>query len=135
MIRVCLHSQSASKKHNQEKSPLLHTSCLIIMNFCYCDNRINKTFVYSCCVNCILCYVHLISSSYVCSVIGFFNLNYPQINEGCKSDHIQWTTCTPNSKVVLKLGIMSTELTCKAVHVGFKLLHHIFTIFLTTFLC
>ena len=106
VIGVCLPSQSAPKKHIQEKRPLSHTSfpqnclpCLIIVQSCYCDNRINKTFVYSCCVNCILCYVHLISSSYVCNVIGFFNLNYPQINEGCKSDHIQWTTSLLTQKL------------------------------------
>ena len=72
MNRVCLPSQSASRKHNQEKkahkplhtswiSQKMHQSCLIIIQSCYSDCRINKPFTRSRCAFCISCAVHSIS--------------------------------------------------------------------------
>ena len=38
--------------------------CLIIMQSCHCDNRINKPFACSRCVICVSCSVHVISTYY-----------------------------------------------------------------------
>ena len=75
VIGVCLPSQSASKKHNQKAHTPLRTSpwispkmclpCLIIIQSCYFDYRINKPFTCSRCVICVSCSVHLISTYYV----------------------------------------------------------------------
>ena len=94
MIGICSPSQSASQKHNQEKKshiPLrtsqisilvggvgkrpwergwqisrkMCPSCLIIIQPCYFDYGINKPFTCSCCVICISCAVHVISTYYV----------------------------------------------------------------------
>ena len=69
---VCLlPSQSASGKHNQEKAHIpLRTSkmclsCLIIIQSCYFDYRINKPFICSRCVICVSCSVHLNSTYHV----------------------------------------------------------------------
>ena len=69
VIGVCLLSQSEPEKHNKgKKGP--HTfahlkqmcrPCLIIIQSCYFDCRINKPFAYSRCLVCISCSVHVIS--------------------------------------------------------------------------
>ena len=87
VIGVCLPSQSVPKKHNQEKSPqtfahLVNFSemcppCLIIIQSCYCDYRINKPSTYSRCVICVSCSVHLISTYYVRKKSeAFFSTNH-----------------------------------------------------------
>ena len=70
-------SQSASEKHNQEtKKPTYLCAprefpqkicllCLIIIQSCYCDYQINKTFACSRSLICVSCSVHLISTYYV----------------------------------------------------------------------
>ena len=85
VIEVCLLSQSAPKKHNQEKkSP--HTfahltnfskmcrPCLIIIQSCYFYNRINKAFTCSYSVIC----TRDLDVLRAQRIIGFKkNLNYP----------------------------------------------------------
>ena len=73
VIGVCLLSQSEPEKHNKgKKGP--HTfahlkqmcrPCLIIIQSCYFDCRINKPFAYSRCLVCISCSVHVISTYHV----------------------------------------------------------------------
>ena len=76
VTRVCLPGQSAPEKHNEgNKSPqtfahLVNFSkvclpCFLIIQSCYLDCRINKSFACSRCVICISCSVHLISTFYV----------------------------------------------------------------------
>ena len=103
VIGVCLHSQSALEKHNQEKkhkhkhkplcnwwiSQKLCLPCLIIKQSCYLDYRMNKPFTCSRCVICVSCSVHVISTYYMRKGSwAFFYLNYPQTNEVRDSDHV-----------------------------------------------
>ena len=76
VIAVCLPSQSASRKHSQEKSPqsFAHlvnfyknmSARLIIIKSRYFDSRINIPFTCSRCVICVSCSVHVILTYYVC---------------------------------------------------------------------
>ena len=104
VIRVGLPSQSEPQKHNPEKKAHkpLHTSCisqemylpcLIIIQSCYFDYRIYKPFTCSRCVICVLCSIHLISA--YAKDHGLFYLNYPQISEVRKSDHMEITVRPP----------------------------------------
>ena len=106
MIRVGLPSQSEPQKHNPEKKAHkpLHTSCisqemylpcLIIIQSCYFDYRIYKPFTCSRCVICVLCSIHLISA--YAKDHGLFYLNYPQITEVRKSDHMEITVRPPTN--------------------------------------
>ena len=75
VIGACLPSQSASRKHNQEKKPTNLCAphefvqkclpCLIIIQSCYFNYIINKPFKYSRCTISVSCSVHLISTDYV----------------------------------------------------------------------
>ena len=88
MIGVCQLSQSASEKQNQEKKAHipLRTSwilkqmcqpCLVIIQSCYFDYRINKPFAYSRRVICVSCSLDRdVRRSQ--RIIGFY---YPQISE------------------------------------------------------
>ena len=87
---VCLPSQPATEKHNQEKKAHKHTSwispkmcllCLIILQSSYFDNRINKLFTYSRCMICVSCSVPLILTYYVCK--GFLS-QLPTNQQGWK---------------------------------------------------
>ena len=63
--------------------------CLIIVQSCYFHYRINKPFACSRCLICVSCSVHVISTYYARKGSwAFLYLNYPQINEGGKSDHM-----------------------------------------------
>ena len=75
VIGICLLSQSADEKHNHEKKPThlcaprkfppkMCLPCFIIMQSCYCDYRINKTFLCSRCLICVLHSGHFISTYY-----------------------------------------------------------------------
>ena len=73
----------------------IHTNlcaCLIIMQSCYFDCRINKPFTCSRWVICVSCSVHL-TSTYTMrkGSWAFFNLNYSQICDVRKSDHVSVT--------------------------------------------
>ena len=86
VIRVCPPSQSASKKHNQEKKSIYLCAprefpknclpCLIIIQSCYFDCRISKLFSTSHCVICVSCSVHLNSTNYVRKGSWPFYLKY-----------------------------------------------------------
>ena len=52
--------------HTSWISPKMYLPCLIIIESCYFDSRINKPFVYSHYMICISCTVHLIWTYYVC---------------------------------------------------------------------
>ena len=92
-----LHAQPIStQKVQSRKSPQTSARlvtfsnsclpCLIIIRCCYFDYRINKPFTCSCCVICVSCSVHVISTFYERKgSLAFFYRNYPQIN---KSDHV-----------------------------------------------
>ena len=93
VIAVCLLSQSVSAQHSQEEKvhkPLRSSyifPCLIIIPIsCYFDCRIDKVFTHSCCMICVVCSVHVISTYYARKGSLYFYLNYPQINESRKSD-------------------------------------------------
>ena len=60
--------------------------CLIIIQSCYFDCRINKPFALSD-PRLVICSRDL-DVLHSQRIIGFFNLNYPQFNEVGKSDHI-----------------------------------------------
>ena len=64
--------------------------CLIIIQSCYFDYRINKPFTYSRCVICVSCSVHVISAYYVRKGLWAFYLHYPQINGVSKPDHMEF---------------------------------------------
>ena len=61
---------------------------LIIMHFCSFDFRINKPFTCSRCFIRVSCSVHVISTYYVRKGSWLVCLNYPQIKEVRKSDHV-----------------------------------------------
>ena len=98
MKQSCLPSQSASKEHNQEKeahkplrtsfiSKKMYLSCLIIMQSCYCDYRINKPFACSRCVICVSCSVHVILTCTTRAKDHGLFFNHQQIKEVEKSSH------------------------------------------------
>ena len=64
--------------------------CLIIIQSCYFEYRINKPFACSCCVVCVSCSIcsRDLDVLHAQRIIGFFILIYPQINEVGKSDHV-----------------------------------------------
>ena len=85
VIGVCLLSQSASGKHNQEKKPMYLCAppkfpqnmcllCLIIIQSCYFDYRMNKSFAYSQRVICVSFTVRVISAYYARKGSRFFIL-------------------------------------------------------------
>ena len=94
----CDWSLPASKKHNQEEKKAhipLRTSwilkqmcqpCLVIIQSCYFDYRINKPFAYSRRVICVSCSLDRdVRRSQ--RIIGFY-LNYPQISEVGNSEQM-----------------------------------------------
>ena len=94
VIGVCLPSQSASAKHNQEKSPHAFAHLVSAMfdnhTFLLFWLKNKQTFRFS-----------LHDSRFVCSLDlavdhRLFNLNFPQISEVGRSDHvvncISWNT-------------------------------------------
>ena len=101
VIGVCLLSQSAPGKHNQEKkSP--HTfahlvnfiemclPCLIIMQSCYFDYRINNTFVCSRRLIAFLALSLYLGVLLAQRILGIY-LNYPQISGVGNSDPMDRT--------------------------------------------
>ena len=87
------------KRENEEKKAHkdLHTlwiyqkmclPCLIIVQSCYFVHGINKPFTCSCCVICVACSVHVISTYYMRKGSWVFYLNYPEIKGVRKSDHM-----------------------------------------------
>ena len=64
--------------------------CLIIIQSCYFEYRINKPFACSRCVICVSCSIcsRDLDVLHAQRIIGFFILIYPQINEVGKSDHV-----------------------------------------------
>ena len=62
--------------------------CLIIIQSCYFDYKINKPFAYSLHDLRFMLYSLNLDVLRAQRIIGYFNLNYPQINGGGKSDHV-----------------------------------------------
>ena len=85
-------AQSRKKAHKPSRtshiSPQMCLPCLVIVQSCYCDYRINKTFLRPRCLICILDSGHFISTYYARKGFWAFYRNYPQINEVGKSDHV-----------------------------------------------
>ena len=98
MISICLPNQSASKKHSHEKkahkplhtpliSPKINLPCLIIIQSCYFDYRINKRLPYSHYVTNDLLFVLCSLDLDILSaqrIVGFFYLNYHTYQRGRK---------------------------------------------------
>ena len=95
VIGVCLSSQSAHENHNQEKKPThlcapreflkkMCLPCLIITQSCYFHYRINTLRVLS-----LRVLRFVFSTYYVRKGSWTFYLEYPQINEVGKSDHVE----------------------------------------------
>ena len=93
MVGVCPLSQSADEKHNPEKKPTylcaprkFPPKCILSCNLVIAT-RINKTFVCSRCLICILDSGHFISTPHA-KDSWLFHRNYPQINEVGKFDQV-----------------------------------------------
>ena len=108
---VCLPSQSASKKHNQEKKPTnlcapraflkrMCLPCLIIIHSCYFDYRISKPFACSRMFRSLLTWSRRTTRPKDHRL--FLNLNYPQINEVEKADHTEGNTWTLLGEFIIK---------------------------------
>ena len=97
---TCLSAQpiSARKAQSRKKAhkPLriswisqkMCLPCLIIIQSCYCDCRMNKPFRCSRSVTCVSCSVHFILTYYARKGLSAFYLNYPQIKVFAKCDHV-----------------------------------------------
>ena len=91
------HPKSASRKkahkplHTSWISQKMCLSCLIIMQSCYFNYRINKPFTYSRCLICVLCSVQSdLGVLRALKIIGSFNLNYLQVSQ---KSRLHWFQC------------------------------------------
>ena len=84
--------------------PKMCLPCLIIIQSCYFDCRINEPCICFCCVICVSCSVHIISTYYTCPKDHeFFYLNYPQVNEvGQSGDMVVWPYPSPRGFLLLQ---------------------------------
>ena len=113
VTRVCLPSQSAPAKNNQENiahKPLrtwwISLPCLIIIQSCYFDCKINKPFA---CSRCVSCSVHFISTHYVRK--GSYTFFLPRNQRGRKiRSHIFTVHVTRVTSIILVGFVRQTNI-------------------------
>ena len=125
---VCLPSQSASEKHNQEKSPCTFAHLVNFKTKCVCHVWSSYTLVIS---NINLSHTLNAWSAFrdlgvlrAQRLIGFFYLNYPQINEVGKTDHMATTVCNNhNNHSYLGMRWANHDFHNKVIYIG-KVVEH-----------